>query len=93
MWTKYFGSIVHREIIARFCVKEMGRRGKKRKRRNRLIIAVASIVIAFLIAVMILVTIFSLDTDSSEGTKFLLMDIPLAFAIVMVFFFAKDRLK
>ena len=63
------------------------------KGRNRLIIIVASIVIAFLIGVMVLVTIFSLDMDSSEGTKFLLMDIPLAFAIVMVFFIAKDRLR
>ena len=71
----------------------MASKSKKRKRRNRLIIIVASIVIAFLIGVMVLVTIFSLDMDSSEGTKFLLMDIPLVFAIVMVFFIAKDRIR
>ena len=66
---------------------------KKRKRRNRLIIAAATILIVFLIAVMIWVAVFSLDSDSSEGTPFMLMDIPLLIAAVMIFFIAKDRLK
>ena len=71
----------------------MASKHKKRKRRNRLIIIVASILIAFLIGVIIMVTIFSMDSDSSEGTKFMIWDIPLIIAIVMIFFIAKDRLK
>ena len=66
---------------------------KKRKRRNRLIIAVAAILIAFCLVVMVFVAKEALNLDSSEGTPFLIMEVPLVVAIVMIFFIAKDRLK
>lgn len=71
----------------------MASKRKKRKRRNRIIIIVATLLIIFCLACMIFVAMEGLDSDSSEGTKFLLMEIPLAIAIVMIFFIAKDRLK
>ena len=66
---------------------------KKRKRRNRIIIASATITIIFLIGVMIAIATFALDNDSSEGTKFMLWDIPLLIAVVAIFFIAKDRIR
>ena len=66
---------------------------KKRKRRNRIIIAVATLLIIFCIVCMIFVAMEGLDTNSTAGTKFLIMEIPLAIAVVMIFFIAKDRLK
>lgn len=71
----------------------MASKRKKRKRRNRLIIAIATILILFLVAVMIWVAMFSLDSNSSEGTKFLIWEIPLLIAAVMIFFIAKDRIR
>ena len=68
-------------------------RRKKRKRRNRIIITVATLLIIFCLVVMVFVAKEALDLDSSEGTPFLVMEIPLAIAIVMIFFIAKDRLK
>ena len=71
----------------------MGSVRKKRKRRNRLIIFTATILIVFLIGVMIAVAVFALDNDTSEGTNFMLVDIPLLFAAVGIFFIAKDRIR
>ena len=71
----------------------MASKRTKRKRRNRLIITVATLLIIFCLVVMVLVAREALNSDSSEGTPFLIMDIPLAIAIVMIFFIAKDRLK
>ena len=71
----------------------MASKRKKRKRRNRIIITIATVLIVFCIVCMIFVAKEGLAADSSEGTKFLIMEIPLAIAVVMIFFIAKDRLK
>ncbi|MBR2213796.1 MAG: hypothetical protein IJ889_05105 [Eubacterium sp.] len=71
----------------------MASKRKKRKRRNRIIITVATLLIIFCVVCMIFVAIEGLGANSSEGTKFLIMEIPLAIAIVMIFFIAKDRIR
>lgn len=71
----------------------MASRSKKRKRRNRLIISIATILIAFCIFVMIFVAIEAFKENSQKGTPFMLLEIPLVVAILMIFFIAKDRLK
>lgn len=66
---------------------------KKRKRRNILIITVATILIAFCAIVMVFVAKEAMNSDSGTGTPFLIVDIPLLIAIIMIIFMAKDRLK
>lgn len=71
----------------------MASKRKKRKRRNRIIITVATLLIIFCLVMMVFVAKEATNLDSSEGTTFLLMEIPLVIAILMIFFIAKDRLK
>ncbi len=71
----------------------MASKRKKRKRRNRIIIAVATILVIFCLVVMFFVAKEATNLDSSEGTTFLVMEIPLVIAIVMIIVMAKDRLR
>lgn len=66
---------------------------KKRIRRNRIIITVATLLVIFCLVVMFFVAKEATNLDSSEGTTFLVMEIPLLIAIVMIIVMAKDRLK
>ena len=64
-------------------------RRKKRKRRNRIIIISAVLAIIFCIAVMRGIAI----ETNNQPLSFLLFEIPVGLAIVMIFFIAKDRIQ
>ena len=66
---------------------------KKRKIRNALIISIATILIIFCLVVIVYVSKTAMDADSGQGIRFMVLDVPLIIAIVMIFFIAKDRLK
>ncbi|MCR5430108.1 MAG: hypothetical protein K6E58_02630 [Eubacterium sp.] len=66
---------------------------KKRIRRNRIIITLATILVLFCLVVMFFVAKEAINANSSEGTPFLVMEIPLVIAIVMIIIMAKDRIK
>ena len=62
---------------------------KKRKRKNRIIIISATLAIIFCLVVMVLI---ALEWGNKEAS-FLLWEIPVLIAILMIFFIAKDRIR
>ena len=67
----------------------MGSNRKKRKRKNRIIISLATVGIIFCLIIMVLIAI----EWRNHETAFLLWEIPVVIAILIIFFFAKDRIR